>query len=468
MCRIEQFDVVYPSRARERREQVVPCRRGTRSQPCRHAEVVNLEDRFASASDLRPRMQPHIIPIEPSGLESSRPRSSGREKPRGPIEGLALNFSFWNPFSSKRKEKKEKPKYYFVRRTKKPQPRPTVIQYQPPIPPPHETHFATPLRGEPPIIIPIQPPSHHATHRRPEREPRGRRRPNPVVIHHPSEEDEDESPSPPEASREHRRRTRSLSPISRYEAEKEVIRLREFRERERLRELRETELRERELRDRERRERTQREEREARERAKGLAIHERLERQREREEQLERQQRSRQEHREFRQRERIAIEREVRRQQEERDREDARILQEREDHDRLQAADRARQREERARRHQEEDYEHHRAAELNRLRRLRDEQARRQYAEQQRLARALQANIPRPPHHPVFVHQNEGHLDRGDRFIQDAITAENLRLFERRARWSRGGYDDGALRRRNTIDGDRGRYDGQRRRRERR
>ena len=377
MCRIEQFDVVYPDRTRERREQIVPCRLGTRSQPCRYTELVSLEDR--PASDLRPRIQPHIVPLEPQGIGSSQLRPSERMRPRDPMEGLALHIKFWNPFCPKTKEKKEKPKYYFVRKTRKPEPHPFLMQHQQPIPPPHEMDITTPVRGEPPVVIPIQPPENHASHHLPEREPRRRRRrPNPIVIHYPSEEDENESSSPPQANREHRRRVRSLSPISRYEAEK-AIRERELRERElRERELRERELRERELREREHRERIQREARRARARAERIANQERLGRQREREEQ----ERIRQERRESWQR----------RQQEERDRED----------------------------------------------RLRDEQARWRYVEQQRLARARQANLPRPPRHPVFVHEYE---DRGERFIQDAIRAENLRLFERTARWSRGGYE---------------------------
>ncbi|CAF9924586.1 MAG: hypothetical protein ALECFALPRED_002792 [Alectoria fallacina] len=445
MCRIERFDVVYPNGTREKREQWNHCRRGTRSQPCRYVQVSNLEDRLASASDLRHEIQPHIIPIEPRDSESSRLRPSSRETPRAPIQGLALNLKFWNPFSSKTKEKNEKTKYFFVRRTREPEPRPTVIKHQSPIPPPPEPYFSTSVRGESPVVTPIQHPDYQTTRDLPEREPRRRRRrrrPTPVVIHQMSEEDRDESPSPPEANREHHRRTRSLSPLSRYEFEKEVIRLRELRQREH-------------------RERITREEREARERAERVALLERRERQREREEQSEWQER-----RESRERQRLAAEREARRQQEERDREEARRLQEQEDLERLRAADRARQlREERARRQQEEeDSERRRAAYRDRLRRLRDEQTRRRYAEEQRNARARQANIPRPPRHHVFVHQNEGHLDRGERFIQDAIRVENLRQFERRAGWPGRGYDDGdnGLRRRNTIDG------GQRWRRDRR
>ncbi len=435
MCRIEQFDLVYPDGTREGREQVVPCHRGTHSQPCTHSEVVRVGDRLVSASDLRPPMQPHIVPIEPRDSERSRLRPSSREKTRGPREGIGLNIKFWNPFSSKKKEKKEKTQYYVVRRTKRQEPRPTIIQHQPPIPPPHGMPFLSPVRAESPVVIPIQPPNDYITHHPPPREPR-RRRVKPVVVHQSS----DESASPPEASREHGRRTRSLSPISRYHVEKEIIRQRELEQRQR-------------------RERIEREEREARERAETLAI---LEQQRLREE-------NRQERREARRRQRLAEEREARR-QEERDREHAAMVQEQEDLARLRAAEHARQRrEERARRHQEEeDIARRRAADHDRLQRLRDEQVRRQYAEEQRYARARQANIPRHPRHPVFVHQDEDHLDRGERFILEAIRAENQRQFERRARRPRGEYDDDGLRRRNTVDGGQRWYGGDGWRRDRR
>ena len=433
MCRIEQFDVVYPDGTRERRERLLNCPRGTRSQPCRHTEAVILRDHLASASDLRDRIQPHVVPIAPGGLESSHTPPRNREKRRSPIEGLALHFNLWNPFSSKKKEKKGKTRYYVVRDTRKQEPHPPVIPYHPPIPPPFETHV------EPPVVIPIQPPDHHTTHRSHGHEPRrGGRGPTPVVIHQRREEDEDESPSPPEAIREHGRRIRSLSPHSRYEVEKEKIRQRELRQRERQEEIK-------------------RKEREARERA------EHLERQHRREEERERQEQLRRERREFEQRQR-AVEREARRQQAERDRqqaemdrEQARTIQEREDRARLRAADQAQQElEERIRRRQEDD--RRRAA-------SRDRDARHQDAERQRYARAQQANIPRPPRHHPFVHQNEGHLDRGDRFIHNAIREENLRRFERRAGRPREWYDDGALRRRNTIDGGQRWYDGQRWRR---
>ena len=419
MCRIEQFDVVYPNGYREPREQLVPCHHATRGQPCRGAQVVRLRDRLASASE-RPPIQPHIVPIEPGDLGNSRRRSSSRERKRDPITGVTLNFKFWNPFSSKKKEK-EKMQYYVVREKKRPRPHPTVIRPTPPIPPPFEGPFGPPVDHEPPIVVPIQP-------------PRGRRRrPAPIIIHHSSEEDEDESSSPPEANRHHERRTRSLSPLRRYEAEKERIRQRELNERERRernrREAHEARdraavlerLERQRARDEERERQREREER--RERA---ALLERLERQRERDEQREQQERQ-----QARLRERLAAEQ----RQRDFDREQARIQQEREDRERLRAARRAQQlREDIARRRWEE-----------------EERARYRYAEQRRRDRARQANIPLHPRHADFVHHDD--LDRGDRVIRDDIRAENLRQFERRAERLRGRYDDGWLRRRNTIDG---------------
>ena len=94
------------------------------------------------------------------------------------------------------------------------------------------------------------------------------------------------------------------------------------------------------------------------------------------------------------------------------------------------------EREERDRRHalillEQEDPRHPTGAKFrNQLRQLRDEQARRQYEEQRRHARAR---------NPIFSPQDTDNLDRGDRFIRDAIRAENLRQFETRAGWSQQG-----------------------------
>ena len=431
MCRFQRFRLVYPNGLCEEREQLVPCSRGTHSQPCTHYEVVDLGDRPALAPDSR---------IEPKDAEDSRPRPRGKVRSQGPVEDLTRNFKFWDLFSSNKKEKKEKKQYYFVRRIKKSKPRPTVIQSQPRIPPPH----VPPVRGRSPVVVPIQPP--RPPHHSPERGRRRRGRQTPVVIHQSSEEDEGESSSPPEANREHIRRTRSLSRI-RYHAEKENIRLRELRQ-------------ERDRQERARIEMIGREEREAQERAERTAFNlerrrereEQRERQRERDERRERREQIRQELRDLRERQRLAFEAQERRRQREEDR--ARLLQEQEDRRRLREADHARQ--ERARRRQEvEDVERRRAD-----RARRDEQARYQFAEERRYARARQANVPHHPRHRAFVHPNEDYFDRGERFDDD-IRAEDLRRFERRARPYREGYDDGWLRRRHTVGGGQRGYYGQ-------
>ena len=139
-------------------------------------------------------------------------------------------------------------------------------------------------------IVDVKPPERDRKHR-----------PAPGPFTYSSEEDEDTSSSPLKAFSEHDRRTRSLSSIRRYEAEKERIRQREFRERER-------------------RERNRREAREARDRA---AFHERLEQERARVEERERvvslerqeRQREREESREER-RERAALLKRLERQRE--------------------------------------------------------------------------------------------------------------------------------------------------------
>ena len=417
MCKIEQFDVVYPNGYRERREQEVSCRRRTRGQPCRGAEVVRLRDRLASASE-HPPIQPHIVTIKPRDPGNSRRHSSSWERKRDPITGVTLNFKFWNPFSSK----KERGKKFYVMERKRRQP-------DPPIPPP-------------PVVPPFQPPGG-----------RGRRS-TPITIHQSSEEDEDESSSPPEANRQHGRRTRSLSSIRRYEAEKERIRQQEFRERERRERNRREEREARDRAERLERQRARDEERERvaslerrrerEERRERVALLERLERQREIDEQREREER-----RQERRRERLAAEQEAIRQRE------ARIQQEREDRERWRAARRAQQlREDIARRRwEEEEFARRRAAD-----RAAEERARYRYAEQRRRDRERQANIPLYPRYPVFVHHDN--LDRGDRVIRDDIEAENWRQFDRRAERLHGRYDDGWLRRHNTVDGGRRWHDG--------
>ena len=424
MCRIEQFDIVYRDGSREGRENIRPCHRGTRNQPCTHREVVRLGDHLPSPSDLRNPAPPHIVPIAPMHWETSQPHSTRRARTRDPDEGLSLNLKFWNPFSpNSRREKKQ---YFFVRKIKKREPRPNIVQPYPPAPPPPPPiHFDPPVREENPRVIPMEPPRDHNNH--------------PPIIHQLIEEDEDGSSSPPEANRDHGRRARSLSPHSRFLSSRSRL---EY-ENELLRELV-----------------NRREEREARERAERLHNEER---QRARDERREAQRRANE--REARHRERARIRREEQeREQEEREQQlREQQLREREERDReRERANRQRHREARARRQQEEeDIERFRAAERERLWRLDQEAI---YQEQQRRARARQANIPRDPHHRVFVHRDGDRIDRGDRFIRDGIREHDLRQFEMRARRAGHVYDDGGVRRRNTVDGGQRWYDGQRQR----
>ena len=464
MCRIEQFDIVYLDGSREVREQVRHCRRGTRSQPCTHREFVRIGDRLPSPADLRNPPPPHIVPFEPAPRESSQPRPSRRMRTRDSIEGMTVNLKFWNPFSSKNRG--EKKQYYFVRKTKKREHRPEIFQpYPPGPPPPPPIPFVPPVRVESPVVIPIEPPGDYNVHPFPEREPE--RMPAAPIIH---QGREDESSSPPEASREHGRRTRSLSPHSRflsprsrYEIENELLRnlvnIREEREaRERAERLQHEERqRARDERHEARRRHRLAIEREAIHRERARIRQEQEDRDRERlANELNRERARIRQEQEDRDRERLANEREARH------REQARMRQEQEDRDReRQRADRQRHHEARAWRQQEEqDNERRRAAERDRLWRLDEDR----YLEQQRHARAHQANIPRDPHHPVLVHGDEGRVDRGERFIRNAIREEYLRQFEMRARRSGNLYDDGGVRRRNTVDGGQRWYDEQGRR----
>ena len=198
----------------------------------------------------------------------------------------------------------------------------------------------------------------------PEREPRGRQIPRiprpPVFIHHLREEDEEESSSLPKAKDEYIR-SRSLSPTSRYQIEKESFRLRQLWHGERR-------------------------ESAARQRAELLA---RLELQRERDEErelVERQEREARQRDEFfarLQRQRESHERNryryAEQQRQEGRREHARIQQEQEDLERLRATE---ARQSQRQREEKEHLERSRAA--DRTRQLREERDRYRYTEHQR------------------------------------------------------------------------------------
>ena len=68
-------------------------------------------DRSRYAEQRFRNIQPRIIPIEPRDLGSPRRHSNS---------GLTLNFKFWDPFSSKKLDGKEKMRYHVVRDRKRP------------------------------------------------------------------------------------------------------------------------------------------------------------------------------------------------------------------------------------------------------------------------------------------------------------------------------------------------------------
>ena len=448
---IQTYDVIYPDGARRTSERLVNCERGTPSRSCMNtSHDPYLHERDATPAEIRAaHVERHPIT---SPFSSERPRShrQSRDKPKGVLGFIDRLFGI-SVRTSPKKYHETEPQRFFVRnRRKRPRPnsgraedRQPVPVHPPPRAPTPPVYPPPPPPGQPPmptspIFVPIEPPREYRS-RRPEyhprgrmpppqemeREPRRRRRPS-AVIHQSNSE---ESPSPPTASRRHQRRTRSLSPRSRYEEEKRAIRARERQEHlDRLA-------------------RVARLEQEAHDRAVRLAEDESVERARrrqQREEEERHRRRGEARRREEDEEERYRRRDEARRRQEEeeryRRRDEARRRQEEEE--------RYRRREE-ARRRQEQ-------ADIERLRQHQD-----RMAEQERLGRFRRANIPRQPRHQPTVHGES--LDaRGDRFIREAIRAENPRQMERERRMppaAYGRYDGGLLGRRNTVDG------GQRRRR---
>ena len=412
---------------------MVNCERGTRSQPCNNtSHDPFLDERDATSVEIRAAHEGRHPIITPSSIERPRPHRQSGNKPKGVLDYIDRLFGLKVRTSPKKGREKE-PQRFFVRNKQRrprapggraedrqpvpvhPPPRaPTPPVYHPPPPP------VPPVLPTTPIIVPIEPPQEHRSRRqeyhpagqrppprqrpppqqrplprqRPpsqeremEREPRRRGRQPPMVHQSSSEE---YSPSPPTASRRHQRRTRSLSPRSKYEEEKRAI-----RERERQQHLA----------------RAARLEQEAHERAVRLAEDERRNRQRE-----ERQRR----------------------------------LEESEERRRIESAERARRRQQRE---EEERYQRRRDEARGRQEEADRERLRQQHdrmAEQERLERLRRANIPRQPRHQPTVHE-ESLADRGDRFVREAIRGENARQWARE-RQMPPAYDGGFLGRRNTID----------------
>ncbi|KAL9101037.1 MAG: hypothetical protein Q9163_003652, partial [Psora crenata] len=223
MCKVEIYNLLFPDGHSERREQVVnTCPRGTPSVPCHRRDYVYLQrDRLATPHDIDEHARPNITVIEPARPQGYQPKK--RQRPKGVWDGLSIEFTMWNPFSSKPKAK-AKPK----RSRKQTEGQLAFVEPiprapSPPLPPPPPPPRYVP-RDEP-IIIESAP-------RRERRRPaeneekssqrrRWRRRPPPqVVLHHSnhsSDEEEEETPSPSESTRMHvrPRGARSLSPMRR-------------------------------------------------------------------------------------------------------------------------------------------------------------------------------------------------------------------------------------------------------------
>ena len=386
------------------------CSRGTPSRPCSNAAVVpSFEQHLATERDLRPVEAPELYIATPRGSEGSRSRSGNRAKPKSLFDDLALTFKFWKPFP-----KKPKKKLYLVREKVRPRVDPPVVIHQYPRAPTPPPLFPTAPRmpeARSPNIVPIAPNQRRRSPspQRPEPQPiRPRRRGREaIVIGGSSSSNEDDSPSPPVAVREHRPKSRSISPRGRAEIEKKLTKEKEQRRYA---------------------ERVVREEERAHKRAVRVAELERLERRKAEQDRIE-----------YEERKRLESVEKARKRQEQEDfkRAQAKRRQELEDIEAFNAAERA------DRRRQEYD-------------RLRREEHR--LEEEQRLARAQRANIPRQPRHGATVHYGrESMEDRGERFIRDAIRQENLRRFEREippnAGGPRGTSDDGDMRRRNTFGG---------------
>ena len=419
---IELFEIIHPDGTREQREQLVNCPQGTPNRPCRNTQRTNtFQERPAVPGEIRAReireaATPHYHEVTPASSERPQSRRRDRNKPKGLFSTIVSAFMG----TSLRSKKPETKKVFIKNRQKLPlrDNRPATVSYPPraptppqwypppvPIPPHMPEQAAIPIRPMSPEIIPIEPrwdnhrheQNHHPGEAKREARPK-KRATQRVKVHNPRREDD--SPSPPKAVCKHQRKSRSLSPVSRYEAEKKAARERERHQHE---------------------ERIARQQQEARDRAIRLERNERRAREREEE----------QRRIEYDERRRIESAERVRRRQEQEARE------------RYPARDWER---DHARAHQErEDAERLRA---DRGRRLREENDRR--AEQERLDRLRRAGIPRQPRQEPAVRYGENMQDRGERFIREAVAIERERQYPPMAYDRYGGE---FLRRRNTVDG---------------
>ena len=194
------------------------CHYGIPDHPCANVEVV-------------PVFQD---PTVAAGQNVRTPRGSGSRNKPSLLDELSSIFKALKPFRSK----KGKNEIYLIRKKpRKPVESPAAVHHIPraPTPPPPNM----PRRCRSPIIVPIAP---QRRHRSPSPRvhwhvPRERRRQDqrPVVTHQSSSgssstsSSEEETPSPPIAARTHKRRSGSLSPRSKHEAEEKILGERERR-----------------------------------------------------------------------------------------------------------------------------------------------------------------------------------------------------------------------------------------------
>lgn len=256
MCRIEQYNLIFPDGHVELRERVLNnCPRGTPGSPCHRREYTRLNrDRYATQADVDEYARNHAVVIAPSPYltqqsdAQTRPEehSLRRHKDhRGVLGGLSLELKLWNPFSSKSKKSNRT-----SQRREQLADQPTLIEIMPeaPMPPP-----AWVPRDDPKPRIVTREPSRKTKKTQEERKPktskkdtRGKQSKKPIIHQverrsasdsessSDSSEDERDSPSTHEPIRIHRRpqAERSSTPSARAaEAAKEARYQKERRDR---------------------------------------------------------------------------------------------------------------------------------------------------------------------------------------------------------------------------------------------
>ena len=412
MCRIEDYDVVYPDGFIDRKRRVVPCKRGTRSSPCQNLEYDNdsYEERPATEEEIRATMEPsyHVIAPRPESSSRSEPTSEG-SKPKGMLKKL---FGF-----------KDKPKYVLVRKR--------AGEYRLTNP---RSQTRTSGHESSPPKEPLKKQRSNKFSKSATNPQNPRRRPHEVEVHNPSKEKGQSSSSPKSESKP---RQRPLSPIRDPEPNRAQLRDEE-RRRQRVKQ--------------EHKDKAAKEQEEAQARAEKLH---------EEEEEDQRQQKLAWARGEGKRRRNgrpasyhaipdvELTDEQLRAQQRQYER----------DSERLQAFDRfvAQQQEEEDRRTRQETEDRH-------ARRRVDDQERLAWRRQEdgnRRRRQREAGVPRSPRHSSIIHDSrnsdpEDFDQRGSDFIESAIREAEWREPVRRAppvSWDLPVRGRDGLVRRNTIDG---------------